>query len=163
MRLTQGRQLPGIFCNLQWSRLHLGPQQDPPSTQLPDTASRLVLASVRTGDVTPVIILQMREPGSQNPGARPGSLVRAVGGLLQWGGSPGWKPSAPRSHFHYNSGRSTPNTALPAPWRLPDSQSSADMDDRGQSLRWREAPLCPVRTSFSQQLLFPIFPLAGIV
>ena len=121
MRLTQGRQLPGIFCNLQWSRLHLGPQQDPPSTQLPDTASRLVLASVRTGDVTPVIILQMREPGSQNPGARPGSLVRAVGGLLQWGGSPGWKPSAPRSHFHYNSGRSTPNTALPAPWRLPDS------------------------------------------
>lgn len=46
MRLTRGRQLPGIFCNLEWSRLHLGTQQDPPSTRLPDTASCLVLASV---------------------------------------------------------------------------------------------------------------------
>lgn len=74
----------------------------------------------------------MREPGSQNPGARPGSLIRAVGGLLQWSGSLGWKLSAPQellpSQLRMLLAQQGPASTAAAP-----RQSSADVEDRGQS------------------------------
>lgn len=132
MRLTRGRQLPGIFCNLEWSRLHLGPQQDPPSTQLPDIASRLVLASV----------LQLRHHFHHHftdertritkPRGSPRIPHQGGGGAVAVEWLPGLETLGPQellpSQLRMLLAQQGPASTAAAP-----RQSSADVEDRGQS------------------------------